>query len=400
MRQLPNFSRKPILLIALLALVLGACSSPMKMVETGNYDQAIELAVKRLAGKKNKKVKYVMALEEAFAKITSRDMALADNLKREGQPQNWEKINSIYKRIKYRQDKILPLLPLIDKDGIKANFRFVKVEGLEQESRENAAAYLYEDARRSLAQAKKGDRLAARHAYAQLEKIGRYYRSYKDKIQLMDLAQDLGTSFILFEMTNNAPVVLPLGFEREITRMSVNDLNNRWKEYHLRQQSGVNYDYKVVMNITNIDISPGVVQERQYIDDREIEDGFDYVLDENGNVKKDTSGNDIKVPRRVIIKAEVLETYQNKVANVAGRLEYIDLERNQVVDTDQIAVEAVFENYAATFRGDERALSKESRQRIGNRPLPFPENADLLFTAAEQMKPVIKKKISRARIII
>lgn len=372
----------------------------MKMVETGNYDQAIELAVKRLAGKKNKKVKYVQALEEAFTKITARDMAMAENLKREGRPENWTKINAIYQQIKYRQDKISPLLPLIDKDGIKANFRFVKVEGLERESRENAAEFLYADARQSLARAKDGDRMEARRAYNQLEKVGRYYRDYKDKDQLMDLAQELGTSYILFEMTNNAPVVLPLGFDREITRMSVNDLNSKWKEYHLRQQEGVEYDYKVVMNITDINVSPGVVQERQYVDDREIEDGFDYVLDENGNVKKDTAGNDIKVPRNVIIRAEVLETYQNKVANVTGRLEYIDLRKNQIIDTDQIAVEAIFENYAATFRGDERALTKESRNRIGNRPVPFPDNEDLLFTAAEQMKPVIKRKISRTHVLM
>lgn len=387
-------------MVILCALILGACASPMKMVETGNYDEAIEIALKRLVGKKKKKVKYVLALEEAFAKITARDMDMAQNLEREGQPENWEKINAIYKRIKNRQDKITPLLPLIDQDGIKANFRFVKVEGLERASREKAAEFLYADARRHLSAAKDGDKLAARKAHRQLEKIGRYYRNYKDKGQLMDLAHDLGTSYVLFEMTNNAPVVLPLGFEREITRMSVNDINSKWKEYHVRQQAGIDYDYKVVMNITDINISPGVVQERQYVDDREIEDGFDYVLDENGNVMKDTSGNDIKVPRRVIIKAEVLETYQNKAANVIGRLEYIDLERNQIVDTDQVAVEAIFENYAATFRGDERALSQESRQRIGNRPLPFPENEDLLFTAAEQMKPVIKRKISRTRIII
>lgn len=400
MRQLPNVRSQSLLWIALISLVLGACSSPMKMVETGNYDQAIELAVKRLAGKKNKKVKYVQALEEAFTKITARDMAMAENLKREGRPENWTKINAIYQQIKYRQDKISPLLPLIDKDGIKANFRFVKVEGLERESRENAAEFLYADARQSLARAKDGDRMEARRAYNQLEKVGRYYRDYKDKDQLMDLAQELGTSYILFEMTNNAPVVLPLGFDREITRMSVNDLNSKWKEYHLRQQEGVEYDYKVVMNITDINVSPGVVQERQYVDDREIEDGFDYVLDENGNVKKDTAGNDIKVPRNVIIRAEVLETYQNKVANVTGRLEYIDLRKNQIIDTDQIAVEAIFENYAATFRGDERALTKESRNRIGNRPVPFPDNEDLLFTAAEQMKPVIKRKISRTHVLM
>lgn len=399
MKRLPLF-QKSTGFIAIVSLVLASCASPMKLVETGNYDQAIELAVKKLAGKKTKKTKYVMALEDAFYKTTARDMAYADELEKEGRPENWQKINDIYKKIKRRQDKIKPLLPLIDKDGIKAEFRFVKVEGLERESKEKAATFLYEDARRLLTLAKEGDKMAAREAYTQLDKIKRYYTSYRDRNQLMNLAHELGTSYILFEMTNNAPVVLPLGFEREITRISVNDLNSKWKEYHTRQQSGTAYDYKVVMNITDIQVSPGVVQERQYVDDREIEDGFDYVLDENGNVKKDTSGNDIKVPRTVIIRAEVLETYQNKVANVSGRLEYIDLKRNQVINTDRIAVEAVFENYAATFRGDDRALSQQSRKRIGNRPLPFPENEDLLFTAAEQLKPVIKEKIARARIII
>lgn len=399
MKRLPLL-QKSTGFLAIVSLVLASCASPMKLVETGNYDQAIELAVKKLAGKKTKKTKYVMALEDAFYKTTSRDMAYADELKKEGRPENWQKINDIYKKIKRRQDRIKPLLPLIDKDGIKAEFRFVKVEGLERESKEKAASFLYEDARRLLTLAKEGDKMAAREAFAQLDEIKRYYTSYRDRSQLMNLAHELGTSYILFQMTNNAPVVLPLGFEREITRISVNDLNSKWKEYHTRQQSGIAYDYKVVMNITDIQVSPGVVQERQYVDDREIEDGFDYVLDENGNVKKDTSGNDIKVPRNVVIRAEVLETYQNKVANVSGRIEYIDLKRNQMINTDRIAVEAVFENYAATFRGDDRALSQQSRQRIGNRPLPFPENEDLLFTAAEQLKPVIKEKIARARIII
>jgi len=399
MKRLPLL-QKSTGFLAIISLVLASCASPMKLVETGNYDQAIELAVKKLAGKKTKKTKYVMALEDAFYKTTTRDMAFADQLKKEGRPENWQKINDIYKKIRRRQDKIKPLLPLIDKDGIKADFRFVKVEGLELESKEKAATFLYEDARRLLTLAKEGDKMAAREAYTQLEKIKRYYTSFRDRTQLMNLAQELGTSYILFQMTNNAPVVLPLGFEREITRMSVNDLNSRWKEYHTRQQSEIEYDYKVVMNITAIQVSPGVVQERQYVDDREIEDGFDYVLDENGNVKKDTSGNDIKVPRIVVIRAEVLETYQNKAANVSGQLEYIDLRQNQIINTDRIAVEAIFENYAATFRGDDRALSKESKQRIGNRPLPFPENEDLLFTAAEELKPVIKEKIARARIII
>ena len=39
--------------------VFQACTSPQELVESGNYDQAIEMAVRKLAGKKNKKVKFI-----------------------------------------------------------------------------------------------------------------------------------------------------------------------------------------------------------------------------------------------------------------------------------------------------------------------------------------------------
>ena len=112
----------------LLLFVLSSCTSPQKLVESGNYDDAVYLAVKRLSGKKNKKEKYVLALEEAFQKATVRDMRLAERLKREGLPENWPKINDAYRRIRNRQERVAPLLPLISKEGIRADFRFVKVD--------------------------------------------------------------------------------------------------------------------------------------------------------------------------------------------------------------------------------------------------------------------------------
>lgn len=42
------------------------------------------------------------------------------------------------------------LLLLIDKDGIKVNFCFVKVEGLERELWENVVKFLYVDVRKYL----------------------------------------------------------------------------------------------------------------------------------------------------------------------------------------------------------------------------------------------------------
>ena len=44
------------------------------------------------------------------------------------------------------------------------------------------------------------------------------------------------------------------------------------------------------MRLTNIEVSPEQIKEREYEDTKEIEDGFEYVLDGNGNVAKDSSG--------------------------------------------------------------------------------------------------------------
>jgi tetratricopeptide (TPR) repeat protein len=381
-------------------LLFVSCTSAEKLVDSGNYDQAIDLAIRKLAGKKQKKVKYVLALEEAFARVTQRDMQLADRLKADGDAANWESITDIYRRIGRRQQAIEPLLPLIDKEGIKASFQFVRVAGLERESKEKAAAYLYDHARELLDQARNGDRLAARQAYRSLDKISKYYRQYRDRETLMGVARELGISHILVKMENQAPVILPIGFEEEITRFGVRDLDSKWRVYHNRRDPGIDYDYQAVMRLTDIRLSPEVVRERQYEDARELEDGFDYVLDENGNVAKDTLGNDIKVVRKVWITAQVFEVYQSKVATINGRLDLIDLKTKELVDSAPLGVEAVFENYASTFRGDERALSKESRRRIGNRPVPFPTNEDLMLTAAEQIKPVVKERISRTRKLI
>ena len=65
---------KTIALFAFIALLMTACVSPQKMLEAGRYDDTIHLCVQKLRGKKNKDVKYVAALEDAFEKATKEDM--------------------------------------------------------------------------------------------------------------------------------------------------------------------------------------------------------------------------------------------------------------------------------------------------------------------------------------
>lgn len=378
-------------------IMAQACASPEKLLDNGNYDQVIRIANRKLAGKKHKKAKYVQALEEAFARATQDDMARADRLKAENQEENWGEIVAIYKRVDRRQNQIKPLLPLVDKEGIKANFRFVRTEDLIAEAKNNAAKYHYANAQQLLRDAQNGEKLAAREAYSELEKVESYFRSYGNKEELKRLALKLGKSHILISVENNSQAVLPLALEEEIKRIRVSDMQRRWQEYYTNDRQDVVFDYKIVMNLQAIDIGPSLVREREYEESRQIEDGFDYVLDENGNVKKDTLGNDIKVPHYEQVYAWVLETHQQKVARIAGQLEFYDLRQNSLIESRPLAAENVFENYAATYKGDRRALSKDTKRRIGNAPLPFPTDENMLYEAVTLLKPAMKKEIDRSR---
>lgn len=391
---------KSILLALATILILSACSNPEKLIERGRYDDAVALSVRHLIGKKNKKTKHVKALEDAFARVTNADMRQIRTLEKEGRSENWVQINQIHQRIRRRQEKIEPLLPLYSKDGYKAEFKFVRVEDLEIESKEKAADYYYSEGKRLLSQAEQGDKTAARSAYENFEKIGRYYKTFKDEDRLMNRALDLGTVYILFKMENDSRAILPKDFEREIKRISVRDLDKKWRTVHLNPESGLDYDYTALMRLTEIDVSPDLVKEREYVDDKTIEEGWEYVLDKNGNVMKDSSGNDIKIPKKIIIKARIFETYQRKAARVAGRLEFFDNRTREIIHTEPLSVDALFENYAATFDGDKRALTEDSKKKIGNRPVPFPTSESLILQAADLLKPVIKDKIARSRIMI
>lgn len=385
-----------------IALLVGlfSCTSTQEFVERGDYDGAIIHALKKLYGKKKKKAKYVEGIELAFEKVTARDMRALENLKRDRRPDKWVKINQIHRKIQSRQTSIDPYLPLVDDRGHQAQFSFVRINSLERESRQKAADYLYGHAENLLSQAQRGDKAAAQEAYEVLQDLDDYYSNFRNKRTLEQRALDLGKVHILVNMVNNAPVVLPRDFEREVLRIGVGDLNTRWKEYHLRENNNVKMDYKVVMRLTDIAISPEQVKEREYVDTKEIEDGFEYVLDSNGNVLKDSLGNDVKVPKKVFIQAVVFETYQSKAATVAAKLEFYDARYNRLLRTENVATEVIFDNYASTYRGDKRALSKETRRYLGNRPVPFPSSEHLLMDAAERLKPLIKDKIYRNRQII
>lgn len=380
-------------LFAVLMLTMPACTSVEKLVDSGNYDETIRLAQRRLTGKQKKNPKYVAALETAINRAIERDMNAAQRLKN-APDTDWTRVRSLYAKIDRRQQALEPLLPLVDKRGYQAQFQFARVAPLIAEANREAAAQLFAEGNELLASGRQGDKAAARGAYAVLGDIDSYIRGYRNVDALRQEASELGKVYIAVEMVNQSGGYLPAGFEQELLRVQTSNMDSKWRFFDFQRQPGKTYDYNARIVIDNIQVSPERVAERAYIDEKEITDGEEYVLDANGNVAKDTLGNDITRPRQVIVRADVLEVLQTKSALVSGRLLLYNNATRRVVDEDALTAEALFENYASTFRGDRRALSSDTRRYIGNRPQPFPSNEALILDAADRLKPILQARLA------
>ena len=378
-----------------LTIALGSCKSVKKMVEKGDYDGAIAFAAEKLQGKENKKTKYVRGLERAFAKITARDMTTYGVLASENRPENWDKMYNILSRVASRQAVISPLLPLISNEGYEAGFEFVNVEPMMVEIKKEASQYHYEVGKELITAARLGDKNAARQAHHSFNTIGRYYPSYEDSRVLSDEALFLGINRILIRFEDRSFGFNATRFYDELA-FGPGELNTRWTEFHIAPPVDVPIDYEARVSLERADVSRENQDEKRFRDRKTIQDGFKYVLDSQGNVKKDTLGNDIKEPKFIDVEARIIEVYRHKEALVEVAIEVIDLHNDVLIDRDRISHNVLFEDYSCTVRGDRRALSDNARNKYKDRPRSFPSDTQMLITAAGEIRNDVRNKLRRS----
>ncbi len=387
--------KKHIYTLAAATLLLVSCKSVDKMVEQGKYDEAILFAAEKMQGEENKKTKYVQGLEEAFVKVTRKDLARIQYLTDLDREENWSRIYFTYEKIQKRQERIRPFLPLVSEDGYQAEFQFVKVNKRMKEAGDKASAYYYNGALELMVEARKKDKFAARSAVQKLEKIEYFRSDYRDKKALLDEAYYLGTTRVLVKMKNDALVIIPKAFEREVLGIGVRDLNSRWTQYFLEEAQGVSIDVIAEMSIQNLDVSPDREFVNYYTDSKEVTESVDQT-DAYGNVLKDTLGNVIKVFVNKTINAHVTEVRRTKEAIVRGQLLFRDKLTNERLNAKPITVEAVFDEWYCTFNGDREALSSKTTSRLkSSYGVGFPSDFDLTMQAAENLKYEMKKQLKR-----
>jgi hypothetical protein len=369
------------------ALFLLSCQNSKKLLNSGNYDLAIDVATRKLIRDKQND-KQILTLEEAFKKDAERDNSRIIFLKQEGRPDSWNEIYLTYTHINKRQNVVKPLLPLFIKSQSRnANFEFTDVNADLIAAKQKAAEFDYAAAMQLL---DKNTRADARNAYEKLMNVQYLYPAYKDVDGQLKRAYAMGISYVLFKMQNQSGIPLPPDFENELTKITLNELNRTWLQYDVRAVEGRKYDYNIWVNMKIIDVSPESVRENSYTESKEINDGFQYALDEKGNVKKDQAGNDIKVPKTRTIFCTVKEIHQLKKAIITGTLDYVNNASQQLIKSEPLVAENIFENHAARSEGNTDALKPESKAKLGSGPVPFPPSPAMILNAGQALKARVK----------
>lgn len=373
----------------IIAVLFISCISSQKYLQRGQYNKALEKSVRKLQRRPDKPDE-IKVLKQAYPKANEEDMERIRYLNMEGDPGRWDEILQIYKRMKNRQDHVETVLPL-KVNGETVDFKHVDYTSKIVEAKKNAAEFHYN---KGMELMKTRNKDSYREAYAAFKRAKSYYPNFRDVNEQMEAARDLGTILTLITVENNSDWSFSEDFYEEVLSFGTAGLNSTWHDFIVKpERDNFDYDYVIYASIAEIEAGPEKTTKDKYTKEKKIQDGWEYVLDEDGNVKKDSLGNDIKRPDFKEIKCRVIENTQYKALEIKGGMKVVNNRKNQVVVNTPVKGKGEFRHTYIVANGDLRALPKKLREKVGGSPVAYPDDEDLLLEAAEDFRRHFRGKI-------
>jgi hypothetical protein len=389
--------KKITLLLALTFLMGCGVKQTRNYLMSGDYDSAINNAVENLRNNKERKGKqdYIYLLEEAFAKAKERDLEQVSLLKKENNPAQLEKIYTTYVNLEERQQKIKPLLPLfLMKENRNAIFPFNDYSDQIVKSKTELSKYLYANSKALLGT---NNKMNCRRAYDDFAYLDKINPNYKDVRGLMNEAMAKGLDYVNVFAKNETNMVIPQMLQNDLLDINTYGLDDKWTVYHNNRQKNVNYDYGLIVNFRQINISPEQVKEREFVKERQIKVGTKKLLDAQGNAVRDSKGNFMMVDDLQPTRVSIYEFGQFKSVQVVAKVDYVDFKTNQLLQSFPLESTFNFQNTYATFKGDRRAADDDYISFFDRRALPFPSSEQMVFECGEDLKSKLKSIINRNR---
>ncbi len=265
-------------------------------------------------------------------------------------------------------------------------------------AKRKAADYFYASGEQKL---NKKTQIDARNAYADFEKVIHYAGTgYRDVEARKEEAQELGTAYVLYQLKNLTNRRISDAVIYNLADIRPSSLNSFWVRYEYEQgeKKNTSYLYETPTSVTNFlyqyhatfslnlyEVSPVVMRTKQNSYNKTITDGTEYLTDSKGKPILDSTGNFIKVPKKIHLTCNVVEVIQEKRALLGGSLTYHDVANNRQMRAFQLQHEAIAISSVFDIKGDTRALSETERKRVSAPAVPLPLDENLLILCSQDL---------------
>jgi hypothetical protein len=377
--------KKVISVSIILILILSGCGSSKKQLEKGNYEAALDKAVKQLR-KDSRDSKQISILDKSFTTLNEQDNERIRYLKMEEKPANWDEIYQINKRMSDRQAYVRTVTPL-ELNGKTIEYPYVDYMPEMVAAKRKSADFYYAHGNELM---KSKLKESYRQAFYEFVRAKEYVGNYEDIDNKIDDAKYLGMSRVLITLQNKSIIKFGQEFEEDLLSLDLPRLNSEWVEYHTQDlDQNTKYDYFVNVNVRNILVSPDQTMQKDTVVKKDVEDGYSYQLDKKGNVMKDSLGNDIKTKKYKTLQCALIETIQSKACQINGDVEVIQVNPNKILKKDPLGAQSDFEFVSARALGDIQALSQAQIEKTKSKAVPFPSDMEMVMRCSDALKQAI-----------
>ncbi|TKG97186.1 hypothetical protein EYV94_01800 [Puteibacter caeruleilacunae] len=351
------------LLLVLVVVVVGACSSGKVAYEKGDYYDAVIKSVNRLrSNPSNRKALYT--IENAYPMAVQYYQDEIDQTLTLNQPFKWTKVVGYLERVNRMASEISR------SPAAKSLVREVKQYGKElADARLKAAEEQYIAGMELL---KEDDRMKAREACSYFERCQRFVPGFKDVKNRIAEAIDRGTVKVIVE-----PIVVRMKKYQISADYFYDELMAYLYRQHSKEKflrfyspddaaaSKVDYpDHLVQMEFRNLYIGRPRIHES--VNDVASADSVKV-----GEVKlKDGS----KLPVLGIVKARLHVFTMEVISEASLEVKVSDFQANKLLWRNQVPAEFLWVDQWGNFNGDVRALTAEEVILCEKKPLPPPND--------------------------
>jgi len=382
--------------IFLVIVLFSGCNTPSRLIQRGQYDAAIERSVRMLKRNPDNQ-REILNLERAYRIANEQDEARVRFLNAEGNPRGFSEIVDIYTRMKRRQTLVRTVTPLNLPDRV-VQFPYMDYDRQIIEAQRGAAEFHYNKALELMEQ---NERMAYREAWYSLKLVEEMAGEYRDLRRLLPEAFEKGVSRALVSIQNHTHLNLPEEYKQQLLTVDPRGLETQWVEFYYRDlDENIYFDYFIQINLRQILISPDQTRQSDRQFRKEVEDGFEYVLDARGNVKKDSLGNDIKIPKFKTLVCVLVETNQLKTISIEGDIEIFSTNPRRLIKREPAGAASRFEHRSARAIGDLEALDAEAKRLAQTRPMPFPSDVEMILRTSEGFRQAVANALRRNRNLI